>query len=496
MAVKIKKAEKTSGMLAPETPVLQRLATRNLVFEIFVDRFAASDGSQLPSVPEAAQAWEHHCGGTLDGIVARMPHLDRLGVELLYLTPIFRATTNHKYNTASFHEVDPAFGGDAAFNRLAAACRERGMGLILDGVFNHVGRDHEWFNRARRSRDNGENGSSAASYFKWSDAHPDKYDCWRGHGSLPELELGCDELQQMLFHGENAVVREWLRRGATGWRLDCANDLGTGICSQATAVAMEERATDGVIGEVMSFAEAFAQPKCLSGVMNYYFRETVLRLLLGDIPAIQAAANFDRMVGAYGWEQLLHSWNVLSTHDTPRLATLISDARQRRFAFALAFSFPGVPFVFYGEAIGMQGGHDPDCRAPMVWDETQWDTESFAFFQRLGELRKARPALQTGRYVPMPQPGRQELLVFARVIENDPGQAVLVVANASDKPADCVIFAPYTYFFDALPLRDLLGESPETRMISGCLKVQLQPWSVALYYPDGKAIPGYDFFKR
>src|SRR5262245_38498453 len=200
-----------------------------VVYQIFVDRFASADRALHP-IDEGGEHWTAHAGGDLDGIAARLGHVASLGADAIYLTPIFRAPSNHKYDTADFDAVDEAFGGEPAFERLVQAARAHSLGLILDGVFNHVGDRHSWARQRRFLR-----GS-----------------VWRGFPSLPGLDLGDPALREELF-GESGVMARWTRRGATGWRLDCANDLGHEVCALATGAARAAGARDGVIGEVMAF---------------------------------------------------------------------------------------------------------------------------------------------------------------------------------------------------------------------------------------------------
>jgi glycosidase len=466
-----------------------QLPPRKLVYEIFVDRFAGDGGRALDPPPEGVDPWKHHAGGTLDGVVARLPHLEALGVDAIYLTPIFRAPSNHKYDTSSFDEIDPVFGGEPAFDRLATELRERGIGLILDGVFNHVGETHPWFQDAKKDPHSGR-----VPFFKFT-RHPDEYARWRGFGFLPELDLGRDEVLAELFDRERAIVRRWIRRGATGWRLDCANDLGLSVCARARRAAKEEGALDGVLGEVMTYAEDWIANDRLDGVMNYYFRESVLGVLSGAVAPIQVAENFARMASRYRREGLLRSWNVLATHDTPRLATLIPDPRAQLCGMTLAFVYPGVPLVYYGEEIGLQGSGDPDNRRPMPWDESRWHRPTFEHVRRLAELRKRHIALVEGEYHAFPQPGAPELLAFARATD-DPSQVVVVVANLSARPVSARVFAPYSFLFDNLPLVDLLGRAPMTRVYAGRFDLSLDPWQVVLFGPDDSTIEGYRFFKR
>jgi alpha-glucosidase len=438
-------------------------------------------------MPSSAPSYCVHAGGTLRGIVRRLEHIRQLGADAIYLTPIFRAPSNHKYDVASYDEVDPRFGGDVAFDELVTECRKHGLGLILDGVFNHLGREHAWFRKALADAE-----SPEARYFLWLD-HPNEYECWQSHRTLPELNLEHPDVQEALITADTSVVRRWLRRGATGWRLDCANDLGPAMCRLITKTAEEEKACDGTIGEIMAYAEDFAQGNCLSGVMNYYFRSTVLALLSGEIDAAQAAINLKRMVKSYDQKVLLCSWNILASHDTPRLATLFPNREQRKLAFCLAFAFCGVPMVYYGEEIGLRGERDPDNRRPMIWDKTQWDEELLAFITQLARLRAQSRALRVGTYVSLPQPAFQTVLAFARVAEH-PADTIIIFANASDQEVQGRFFTPITHLFDSLPLRDALQSNRTTNMEGGSLRLTLGPWDVAMLQPEDSRQPRYSFF--
>ncbi len=462
---------------------------RTLVYQVFVDRFAGDDGRALSAPPAGVDPWQHHAGGTLDGVRARLDHIVSLGADCLYLTPIFRAPSNHKYDTASFDEVDPCFGGDAAFARLADACRARGLGLVLDGVFNHVGEAHDWFRAARTSVDH-----EHAAFFRF-ERHPDVYAAWRGMGWLPELALEHPGVQARLFDGPEAVLPAWIARGATGFRLDCANDLGLAVCARAAAAGRSAGAVDGVLGEVMAWAEDYVAEGRLDGVMNYWFRSIVLGLAGGEVSAGAALEHLGRMAAHWREDALLRSWNLLASHDTARLASALPDPAARRLARALAFTLPGVPHVYYGDEIGLTADGDPANRAPMPWDERHWDQATLADVRALARLRATHPALRTGGFLAMPQPDAPSLLVFARRSAR-PEETVVVVANASARPASARLFLPSSALLDALPLVDARGESPPTRMAAGTARVELAAWAVACFVPDDASIAGYRFFGR
>jgi alpha-glucosidase len=252
---------------------------------------------------------------------------------------------------------------------------------------------------------------------------------------------------------------------------------------------------DGVTGELMAYGEEWLNCGCVDGVMNYYFRETVLGLASGEVPVAQAAYNFKRMARHFNYDALLRSWNLLSSHDTPRLASVLPDAARRKFAFTLAFVVPGTPMIYYGEEIGMRGGRDPENRGAMNWNAAEWESPILHHIRKLAELRRTRPALLTGRYVPMPQPGAPSLLCFARVGQH-PEHAIFVVANASDSKASARVFAPYSYLFDGVLLEDLLGHSSNCKVSSGTFSVNLEPWSVALFSPVENQLKNYNFYKE
>lgn len=461
---------------------------RNSIYEIFVDRFAGPGGVALQATAPTGKPWHHHCGGTLDGISAHIDYIQSLGADAIYLTPIFRAPSNHKYDASTYEHIEERFGGDTAFDQLAEHCASRGMGLILDGVFNHVGVEHHWFHEAKSDV-----AAARRDHFKWN-GHPHGYECWRGHSTLPELNLANPEVRDALFEGEQSVIRHWLQRGATGWRLDCANDLGMQMCALAAEAAHREQPRDGVIGEIMTYAEQWLTQGGLDGVMNYYFRETVLALANGEIPVAQAAYNFKRMARRYPHEALLRSWNMLASHDTPRLATEVPDRARRRMAQVLQYAFPGTPMIYYGEEIGMQGGKDPDCRRPMQWDAAQQDQQTLQLLSTLNAFRRSHPALTHGEYLPLPQPGAPGILAFARVTEV-PSELVVVIANASDGPFHGRVFTPYSYLFDGLKLSDLLESEEGVSVAAGSILPKLGPWGIALYAPEDK-IAGYSFFRQ
>jgi alpha-glucosidase len=397
--------------------------------------------------------------GGLDGVAERLEHIESLGADAIYLTPIFKAPSPHKYDTADFDAVDEGFGGEAAFERLVAAVKKRHLALILDGVFNHVGDHHRWSREKKFLRGT----------------------VWRGHSSLPELDLANPELREALF-GDNGVIARWTKRGITGWRLDCANDLGPEICALAREAAKRAGASDGVIGELMGYP---SDQSGVDGVMNYWLRSCALLLASGA--AAQAQHGLDRL--AQDLACAARSWNIISSHDTPRIATLLGAAAPQ--ALALACLYPGVPMIYYGEEIGMLGGADPLNRAPMIWDESGWDRDRLEWVKRLLRIRRQEPALD-GKYLGMPQPGTN-LVSFARVTQRA-SETLIFVANAGAERRTARILVPLPWMHDALPLDDLLG-GEGAKMEAGTISLTLPSHGVTLLKPRDDHPSGYRFWK-
>jgi alpha-glucosidase len=415
--------------------------------------------------------------GGLDGVAAHLDHVAALGAEAVYLTPIFAAPSPHKYDASDFDRVDPAFGGEAAFDRLVAACRARALGLILDGVFNHVGEKHRWL---------GEH----PDWFTGSD--------WRGFPTLRELDTKSATVRRACCD----VVTRWTARGATGWRLDCANDLGVPFAGELARAARDARAVDGVIGEVMGYGAGWARGPVgdaasgggLDGVMNYWLRAASLALASSSSPADQLQHALDRLAADADAHTLQHSWSLVGSHDTARLATALDDDDARiRLALALAFAYPGVPMIYYGDELGLHAAGDPDNRRALPPPST-WDTKRRALVAALCALRRAEPALAHGRYVSLAQPG-SDVVAFARVTD-DPNETLLFVANATPRPLVRTLFIALPLMFDALPLYDLLDDaSPARTMSSGTLTVSLPGHGCVLLRPRDAHPGGYRFFK-
>ena len=415
-------------------------------------------------MPENPSRGKDFFGGDLQGIIDHIDYIQGLGVTALYLTPIFVAPSNHKYDTTDFFTIDPQFGGEKALKALIRELKRRKMRLILDAVFNHVSDTHPW------------NGKFTTGEY------------WRGFKHMPELDLANRKLQDILFRKPDSVLQKYLAMGVDGWRFDVAVDVGLPVVHEIRAAVQRRFPEVVLLGEVMCFASEWCRD--FHGVMNYYFRDAVLGWLRGEVSTRQVSAATNDYFTGYGHAGAVRSWNMLSSHDTPRLRWTIRDPALRKLALVAQFTLPGVPFIYYGEEIGMDGGNDPDCRRPMIWDEKRWDKDTQAFYKKLIEIRQSHAALRRGALTML----EADALVFLRHTGKI-NETALVAINNSRQPYRQMVFTPHAHLYHALPMKNVLDPSQVVNMEAGNVRLEIPPRSAAIFVPDDTRIPGYKFFK-
>lgn len=450
-----------------------------VVYQIFPDRFCRlelpdpagmvgsrmihENWSNLPDWRPDAQGEVRNCdffGGSLQGILSKLDDLADFGVTVLYLNPVFESASNHRYNTADYRAIDPMLGTEDDFHHLCQEAKRRGIRVILDGVFNHTGSQSRYFNADGFYSDTGAAQSPTSPYYHWYSFHPwpADYDAWWGIRTLPAVREDAPDYRDFIIRGQDSVVRHWLRAGASGWRLDVADELPDDFIGEIRT-AMEETAPDSfLLGEVWedattkiaySMRRRYLLGQELHGVMNYPFRTALIAYLLGG-DADEFRETLESLRENYPPHAFYSLMNFLSTHDTPRILTVLgadhvpgskeeravfrlSPARRQlglkrlRLAALVLFTFPGAPTVYYGDEAGMEGWEDPFNRAGYPWG--QENSELKFFFSDLAHLRREQPALQTGqlhwRWTAGP------LLAFARELD---GQLLTTVVNVADTP--------------------------------------------------------------
>ena len=432
-----------------------------ILYQIFPDRFAAS-GMPKAGVPadrvmhaawgeapewrpdQRGRVWNNDFfGGDLKGIEQKLDYLQSLGVTCIYLNPIFESHSNHRYDTADYTRIDPLLGDEADFRSLAAAAKERGMRILLDGVFSHTGSDSIYFNRERRYPVEGAYNSPHSPYAAWYHfrSWPNDYGSWWGFPTLPEVEELSPAFMEYI-NGADGIVSRWLRAGAGGWRLDVADELPDGFLD---ALRARVKATDPdaiVLGEVWEDASnkesyghrrRYLLGRQLDSVMNYPFRDAVLGYLL-DGNGAEFINKVWNVVENYPPQTLRLLMNHIGTHDTERALTLLGgepangrgrswQAEQRmtadqcclalrrmRLAALLQFALPGVPCIYYGDEAGMEGYRDPFNRYPYPWGGE--DADLLDWYRRVGAARHANPVLAEGGFAPVSAP--DDVACFAR----------------------------------------------------------------------------------
>lgn len=407
-----------------------------IFYQIFPDRFCNGDPGNDPN---NVQPWgtpptfDAFTGGDLQGVLDRLDYLVDLGINALWLTPIFWATSNHKYNTYDYYTIDPRFGDLDLFHRLLDAAHRRGIRIVLDGVFNHCGRGFFPFHDVCENHEN-------SPYTRWFlirrfPVHPYGEHTYQTHGKsrrLPKFNLANPETRQYLLD----VARYWTRQGIDGWRLDAVAEVEDHTFWQDLRQVVREANPEAYLfGEVWQIGTPWLTGGELDGVTNYTLLG-ILRdfLVLRCDPAVMFAARLEELQAILPDRAVFGMYNMLDCHDTPRfLNEAQEDVSKLMLGFLLLLAYPGVPGIYYGDEIGLTGGPDPDNRRTMPWDASSWNHELRRYVQRLIEIRKSTPALRRGDWTCLAASDEHNTCVFVR---RYPGSLALVAVNNGLEPAD------------------------------------------------------------
>ncbi len=450
-----------------------------ILYQIFPDRFAVggavndlfysdrtlhTDRTALPDfLPDATGKVRNndYYGGNFRGIIEKIPYLKTLGVTGIYLNPIAEAHSNHRYDTADYKKPDPLLGTEAEFSALCAAAHAAGMIVILDGVYNHTGADSVYFNRYNRYPAVGAYQSKKSPYYSWYhfDRFPNKYRSWWNFETLPEIEE-TDASFQNYICGEGGAIDYWMRLGADGFRLDVADELPDSFIAEIRKAVKRHGDDKILMGEVWEDASnkisygvrrAYLRGEELDAVMNYPFRTAILDFIRGG----DAETWMNRVCAInrhYPKPMLNLMMNMLSNHDTERALSVLAvpetewkdrskewlsrrvltreeylrGVEMLKLAMVLQFTLPGLPCIYYGDEIGMQGFKDPFNRGFMRWDIP--DENLLAFTRALAERRAGLPALRDGLFAPVV--AADSVVAFLRRSEKE---TVAVALNRSDR---------------------------------------------------------------
>jgi neopullulanase len=464
---------------------------RDAVFyQVFPDRFAASE--RVPK-PGALEPWDTppsthgFKGGDLLGVAERLPYLEDLGVNALYLNPIFQSASNHRYHTYDYFHVDPLLGGDAALRELLDRAHERGMRVVLDGVFNHTGRGFWPFHHILEA------GGAASPYRDWFHLDDDVlvghrgltpyppldaptgaslgYQAWWGLPALPKLNTDHPPVREYLF----SVAEHWLRFGIDGWRLDVPAEIDDEVFWQTFRQRCRAiRADAYLVGEIWDVATDWLRGDRFDALMDYPLAEAILGFVGGpslDLGVVAAhheyslhlrpldgpafVARLVELLGVYDPDVVAVQLNLIGSHDAPRALTVLGgDLAAFRMATLLQATLPGAPCIYYGDEVGLVGGNDPANRGAFPWDAAQWDRELHAFVRSVLRLRGTEPSLRHGSTIAVGAAGP------ALAIERRLGDERLVVAiNAGVETIELDVVLTGIEHGQLVPI-DLEGSAP------------------------------------
>lgn len=441
-------------------------------YQIFPDRFARS--AKNPNNGLTFESWESpptphgFKGGDLYGIAERLDYLKDLGITALYLNPIFASASNHRYHTFDYYNVDPLLGGNEAFKLLLDKAHKKNIRIVLDGVFNHASRGFWQFNHVLETgnsspykdwfyfdndRLNGKKhwGAYPSPHEQKQLAHEDSltsigYSGWWNLPALPKFNTNTPAVRDFLFD----VAEYWIKFGADGWRLDVATEIDDDSFWQEFRNRVREVNPEAyIVAEIWHESQRWLQGDQFDAIMNYdvtrpvisFFANGKLDLkvlhqqanyhgIQGSIDAHEFANRIDHNLGLYKKDITYSQLNLLDSHDTPRFLSCVgNDKSTLKLAWLFLFTYPGAPCIYYGDEIGLDGGHDPDCRKSFPWDESKWDTNLLTYAKELIALRKKNPALRRGDYQRLWSDNG--VYAFSRSFE---GKTFVVAINASELP--------------------------------------------------------------
>ena len=429
-------------------------------------------------------------GGNFRGILKKLDYLQSLHVTVIYLNPIFRAFSNHRYDTGDYMQLDPMLGSEEDFSALVSECGKRGIRLILDGVFNHTGDDSRYFNKYGTYDEIGAYQSKDSKYYSWYNFRhfPDKYDSWWGIDVLPAVNENCPSYIDFIT-GENGVLRRWMKYPLGGFRLDVADELPDEFVAKIRSAVKSANGDAVVIGEVWEDASnkiaystrrKYFQGEELDSVMNYPLKDAIINFVVsGNTSLLRRTVGM--LLDHYPKCVLDSLMNILGTHDTVRVLTALGgvcaynkeemavlklSAEQRavaterlKIAAILLYTFFGVPCIYYGDEIGMEGYSDPFCRKPFAWDLI--DEDILSHYRWLGELRSRYTAFRDGDYRELYHD--DNCIVFER---RKGKEAAITVANLGNNK--------YTLRFNGVLYNQLSGERCVDR-------VDIEPHHIAVY---------------
>lgn len=443
-----------------------------IFYQIFPDRFARSPHNPASSLPfepwDSAPTQHGFKGGDIYGVIEKLDYLQDLGINAIYFTPVFASASNHRYHTYDYYNVDPLLGGNDALKKLLKEAHKRDIRVVLDGVFNHASRGFWQFHHVL---ENGE----GSPYIDWFYFDPERlkgrrrwgaypatgelhalengegslkaigYQAWWNLPALPKFNTNTPAVREFLF----GVAEYWIKEGIDGWRLDVPGEIDDDefwreFRRRVRAINPEAY----IVGEIWHEAQRWLQGDQFDAVMNYLFTAASLSFFASShlnmnivtqagglkdrvrqMHAHDFANEVDRILNIYPPDITASQLNLLDSHDMPRFLSCVSgDKASLKLAWLFMFTISGAPCLFYGDEIGVDGAHDPECRKAFPWDESKWDTDLLAFAKSCIEIRKEHASLRRGEYKRIYAEG--EVMAYMRSYQDE---NVIVAFNVSNE---------------------------------------------------------------
>lgn len=460
-----------------------------IVYQIFPERFYNGDKTNDPADTlewdEPLTDWKSYYGGDLAGIAEKLPYLEQLGINVIYMTPVFASTTNHKYDTTDYYSIDPQFGDLETAKTLVKEAHRRGIRIIFDAVFNHCGDTFFAFQDVLKQ-------GKASKYAEWFfiDGFPvvqrpkTNYETFANHtASMPKLNTQHPEVREYLLK----VARYWIEEaGIDGWRLDVANEVDHDFWRAFRKAVKEANPEAVIIGEVWHDSRAWLRGDQFDGVMNYLFKEALYDFFAKQsigVRTFNSRLTHSRMI--YTDQANAAMFNLIDSHDTERFLTACTkggwgwnEERQplERMKLAAFFqlTYPGMPMIYYGDEAGMEGENDPYCRKPMVWDKDLQNGQMLEHYKTIISLRKAHPELARGSFETWVEEELRNTYGYIRAYKD---QAAGLLINNSPRKQEMNISFPWKKEGDTVT-ELLTGQEYKG---SGAITIQIEAYGYMVF---------------
>ncbi|MDU5650941.1 MAG: glycoside hydrolase family 13 protein, partial [Clostridium perfringens] len=411
--------------------------------------------------------WDFY-GGNLRGVIEKLDYIKSLGVNIIYMNPIFDAVSCHKYDTGDYENIDKMYGTNSDFNELCQKAEEKGIRIILDGVFSHTGSDSRYFNKYGNYGELGAYESKYSKYYKWYRFYdyPNSYECWWGFENQPNVEELEKTYSDYIVNSENSIIAKWLRLGASGWRLDVADELPDKFIQMIKERMKNEKEDSVLIGEVWEDASnkvSYSKRRKyllgdeLDSVTNYPYRDIISNFLNEEISSKDFYKVIMSIKENYPRENFYANMNILGNHDTERILTVLKENLNKlKLALCLQMTLPGVPLIYYGDEAGLLGNKDPENRKTYPWGRE--NKEILSYYSFFGNFRKNEEVLRKGDfYIFKDTP--EDVIAFKRVYKD---KEMIIIVNRSNSRKTITLDSEKGRYKDKFSKEEFYGDGSIT----------------------------------